>query len=405
MGKPPATPRGVTIHRGKLRISFVFRGVRCREGLGLLPTRANIEYARRKRDLVLDDIGLGRFDYLAHFPDSDRANLFGQHRPERVSVGDLLDRWLKSTSLAESTRHDYESAIRYHLKPAFGLLALPDLKKSDVKTWLAGLEISNKRKNNILIPLRGALGDAVDDELIERSPVERLANLEVRQDEPDPLDPDEIERLLAACDGSIQRLWRFAIWTGLRTGELIGLGWEDVDLQRATAKITRNQVKGHWKGPKTAAGERYVDLLDDALDALTQEKAVSFLRPPVEALVWRGGKASAERFRPVWLNPEGSHWINSQQLLRRAWEPTMRRAGLRYRTAYQTRHTYASMLLSWGSNPMYVAAQMGHKDWGMIRKRYGRWIAALSNDQRELIRQAKAKHFNGPSAAPRRVSD
>ncbi|RMH36814.1 MAG: hypothetical protein D6694_13555, partial [Gammaproteobacteria bacterium] len=47
---------------------------------------------------------------------------------------------------------------------------------------------------------------------------------------------------------------------------------------------------------------------------------------------------------------------------------------VRYRPPYQTRHTYASMMLSAGANPLWVARQMGHKDWGMIRKRYGRWI-------------------------------
>ncbi|MBN4053362.1 tyrosine-type recombinase/integrase [Haliea sp. AH-315-K21] len=52
----------------------------------------------------------------------------------------------------------------------------------------------------------------------------------------------------------------------------------------------------------------------------------------------------------------------------------MEKAGLKYRNPYQTRHTYASILLSSGKNPLWVAQQMGHKDWGMIRKVYGRWI-------------------------------
>jgi len=54
----------------------------------------------------------------------------------------------------------------------------------------------------------------------------------------------------------------------------------------------------------------------------------------------------------------------------------IKRAGLRYRPPRQTRHTYASLSLSAGENPMFVATQMGHRDWGMIRKRYGRWIPA-----------------------------
>ena len=52
----------------------------------------------------------------------------------------------------------------------------------------------------------------------------------------------------------------------------------------------------------------------------------------------------------------------------------MERAQVRYRPAYNTRHTYASMMLSAGENPMWVAFQMGHSDWGMIRRRYGRYL-------------------------------
>lgn len=53
------------------------------------------------------------------------------------------------------------------------------------------------------------------------------------------------------------------------------------------------------------------------------------------------------------------------------WQSVLRKAGVRYRNFYQTRHTYASLLLSAGENPMGMASQMGHADWGMIRKGSG----------------------------------
>jgi integrase len=51
---------------------------------------------------------------------------------------------------------------------------------------------------------------------------------------------------------------------------------------------------------------------------------------------------------------------------------------VRYRYPYQTRHTYASMLLTAGEDPMWVARQMGHSDWGMIRKVYARWLPDIN---------------------------
>lgn len=56
------------------------------------------------------------------------------------------------------------------------------------------------------------------------------------------------------------------------------------------------------------------------------------------------------------------------------WHPAMKKAGVRYRRPYQTRHTYASMMLSAGEHPMWVAKQMGHSDWTMIARVYGRWM-------------------------------
>src|SRR5262245_64719659 len=56
------------------------------------------------------------------------------------------------------------------------------------------------------------------------------------------------------------------------------------------------------------------------------------------------------------------------------WAPALRRAGVRYRKPYQTRHTYASMALMAGESPMWVAKQMGHTDWSLTAKRYARWI-------------------------------
>ncbi|HAU1294565.1 TPA: tyrosine-type recombinase/integrase, partial [Legionella pneumophila] len=67
-------------------------------------------------------------------------------------------------------------------------------------------------------------------------------------------------------------------------------------------------------------------------------------------------------------------WETDHQIRRTAWVHTMKKAGIRYRNPYQTRHTYASMMLSSGENIMWVASQMGHVDTEMVMKTYGKWI-------------------------------
>lgn len=66
----------------------------------------------------------------------------------------------------------------------------------------------------------------------------------------------------------------------------------------------------------------------------------------------------------------GNRWPDPKNML----GTYIKKAGVRYRNPYQTRHTYASMMLSAGENPLWVVTQMGHRDTEMIIKHYGRWI-------------------------------
>jgi len=56
------------------------------------------------------------------------------------------------------------------------------------------------------------------------------------------------------------------------------------------------------------------------------------------------------------------------------WENWLIKAGIEHRPPYQLRHTYASRMLKSGANHVWLAKQMGHGDWGMIRTIYGKWI-------------------------------
>ncbi|WP_296896093.1 site-specific integrase, partial [Thiohalocapsa sp.] len=342
-------------------MDFYFRGVRCRETLKLTPTKANMAHAQRMIAAIHHEIAIGTFRYSSHFPHSRKALLFDGHRRSNESIAQELERYLALTEprVAKSTYRDYVSAVSQHLIPAFGNIALCDLTATQVREWIAGLAISSKRKNNVLIPLRQLYAEAYADGRVESNPLTRVKALRVDQNEPDPFRPDERDAILAACLESQHRhLFQFAFWSGLRTGELIALEWGDVCWERGVVFIRRASVRKELKSPKTRSGEREVKLLAPALEALLAQRGHS--------------EGVSDR---VFLNPRtGQPWETDGQIRKTAWAHTIRRAGVRYRSPYQTRHTYASTLLSAGENPMWVANQMGHADWGMIRRRYGRWI-------------------------------
>ena len=215
--------KGIKPRGGSIQIDFYLDGRRCRETLKLEPTKANLLHAARLKGAIQHAIAVGKFRYADYFPESKRARQGS--RSSNRTVTEALDDFLESCrrTCEFSTWRDYKSAVEFHLKPSFGALPLRDVTAVAVKVWLGGLTISNKRKNNILIPLRAILGDAFADGLIDRNPVDRVKNLPNRFDEPQPFTPDEVSRILQACPGQAANLFEFAFWTGLRTSELIAL--------------------------------------------------------------------------------------------------------------------------------------------------------------------------------------
>lgn len=362
---------GVTSKRGRCQLSFVYQGERYRVVLpGLLFDKpSDRKAAERMLSAAKRDIDLQTFYFPKHFPDHPAA--IRLRKGHQIKVAEELKSWLliQRQKVEPTTYYGYEKGVHYHLIPAFGEHRLSTLRTSEVEGWLQTLHVCGKTKNNILIPLRAVFKKALIDEQIERDPIAKIGHFAHRAKEPDPLSSNEIRALLNACDGQIRNIIAFAIMTGLRTSELIAVRWQDIDFDGRLVhiRITRTSQSEKSHG-KTATSIRSVHLPQEAIDVLRAQRAFT------------EGKTS------VFDNPRtGEPWKSDNPYRRVAWYPTVKRAEIRHRPAYQTRHTFASMLLSYGADPMYVAQQMGHRDWGMIRKVYGRWLSERSSGQQTLV--------------------
>ncbi|QDQ25623.1 site-specific integrase [Chitinimonas arctica] len=349
-----------------IEITFFYRGERCRERIRLKPTPANLKAAEKYKAAIEDSISKGTFNYLATFPESSKAEKYVERKGQILTVEVFLDAWLERQRkhVKASTFDGYRKIMLNILIPNFGNLKLDALKRATIRGWCHSLECGNKRISNILSPLRIALQEAVDDELIEMNPLYgwsyKRKEAVKEDDDVDPFSPDEQAIILASIDGQFHNLVQFALWTGLRTSEFIALEWGDIDWRRGSFRVSRAKTLAAKdpEVPKTKAGKRDVKLLEPALTALKEQKQHTRLHPS----------------NRVFLNPHtGLPWTGDQQI-RSFWTRALTQAKIRYRRPYQTRHTYASMMLSAGESPMWVAQQMGHSDWTMIARVYGRWI-------------------------------
>ncbi|PWK31799.1 Arm DNA-binding domain-containing protein [Pseudomonas sp. OV226] len=365
--------RGVrAVSDTSIEITFMYRGVRCRERITLKPTATNLKKAEQHKAAIEHAISIGTFDYLVTFPGSARAAKFAPEA-SRETMNGFLTRWLeaKKKHVASSTFDGYRKLVTLRLIPALGHTMLVDLKRKAVRDWLDTLEVSNKTLSNIQSCLRSALNDATEEELIELNPLagwtySRKA-APPKEDDVDPFSPEEQQAVLGALSGQARNMMQFALWTGLRTSELVALDWGDIDWLREEVMVSRAMTqagKGTAETTKTAAARRSVKLLKPAMEALKAQKTHTFL-------------ADAEVFQ----NPRTlERWAGDGPIRKTMWVPAMKKAGVRYRRPYQTRHTYASMMLSAGEHPMWVAKQMGHTDWTMIARVYGRWMPSESDN-------------------------
>ena len=353
-----------------IRIDFTYRGVRCRETLKIEPTKANIKYAERLRGEILNAISVGTFNYQDYFPNSQRSKMFG-YSVVKSTVGELLKEYMEiaEKTLEPSTFNGYRKACEAHLYPAFGDIPVKDLSSMMIRNYVTKLELTLKTIRNILTPLRNTLDQALNDGMITSNPLDRLVlsklvDKKTRSSnwEVDPFNQDEIKAILSEAKDQARNLFQFAFYSGLRTSELIALEWGDIDWLNGIIRVSRAVVLKKEKGTKTKSGQRDVLLLPPALEALQNQKKFTFLA---------GGR--------VFYNPRtNTPWETDGQIRKTCWAHILKKAGVRYRNPYQTRHTYASMMLSAGENSLWVAKQMGHKDTEMIIKNYGRWIPDTS---------------------------
>lgn len=356
---------GVMKRGDSVQITFAYHGQRIRETIrvGKDPTKTIMKELADKRHNIIYQIKIGTFNYAEHFPESKNVFKFSKNKGGLITVKQSLNAWLKKKQrrCQYSTIRGYNSIVGHHLIPSFGHLTLDQLTTSDLYEWLDTLKISNKRINNILSPLRQTFRDAYCDGLIDTNPMDRFESLSITHREADPFSPEEIQLILDQLDGQCRNLIKFAFWTGLRTSELIALKWEHVNLTTGRAHIRSAIVYGREKQTKTRSGMR---------DLILQPEAIRAIKSQHEFTQKHG--------EFVFHDPlHNRRWKDDQCIRKRVWKPALQSAKIEYRNPYQTRHTFASMMLSKGMNPMQVAQQMGHKDWGMIRMIYGRWISQV----------------------------
>jgi integrase len=407
-------PTGVENHGGSLRIWFLYKGKRVRENLGVPDIAKNRKVAGELRTSVCFAIRMGSFDYASQFPDSSNLKLFGLGKKD-ITVQELADRWLelKKMEISTNAMGRYCSIIRNMVPRIGGSRLVSSVTQEDLlfirKDLLIGYHVMKRGHrtpvkgrsvptvNNYMGTIACMFQFAMDNNYISATPFTGIAQLKKSRPEPDPLTRDEFVRLIDAFHHQqLRNMWSLAVYTGVRHGELVALAWEDIDLKIGTMVIRRNHtLTKEFTLPKTSAGtDRVIHLIKPAIDILKKQAEMTRLGKQhlIEVKLREYGRAETHPCTFV-FNPQvtsrnrlaGHHYAVGS--VNQMWETAMRRAGLRYRKAYQSRHTYACWSLAAGANPNFIAKQMGHADAQMVYHVYAAWMAENNQEQIVILNQ------------------
>lgn len=365
---------GIKPHGKGIQVTFYWNGDRFRPTLKIQPTPANIKYATRLKGEIERAISLGNYtldNYAAHFPTSRIARA-APEKQQRQTFRQIAVLWMAASShLSNGTRIKYQQALDFWLN-RIGDEPIENIQYSTIAALANSQGWGAKNRNNMLIPLRGVLETAFLDGVIDSSPADRIKNAKVQKEPPDPLTAEEVDAVLnhmQKYDPQIVNVIEFAFFTGMRPSEIIALRWGDIDYIRRLARVQRARTFGMEHATKTFT-VRDVELNSRAQSALARQKQHTFLKDGY-----------------VFENPVTSEAYSEERPLRRAyWNPTLKALGMRERNFYQTRHTYATLNLMAGANPMWVATQLGHANMQMLLKVYAKWIdgADKSNERGKI---------------------
>lgn len=339
-----------------------------------------------------------------------------QRREGNITIGAWLDEWFIKyqnigNNLKAKSAERQAMAIKLHIKPYIGDIILKRLDTEDIQGLYAKLAASGKKNGSGLSAqsirhvhntLSKSLEKAFVLKKIKENPIKNTEppSLKSRKANVNALTEEQVRIFLKAAEG--HRLYAALMtgfMTGLRRGELLALMWDDIDLDKRIAIVRRSLVTTNEQGPvfetpKTEESNRMVPLPEDLCSELRKHKS----RQEAEAVAAiEKAKDHSEKFH-IKVDPETYYkdsglvfqQENGQRVDPRSFSRTFKRllkkAGLpeSFRV-HDMRHTFASLLLSFGVDIKRIQNMLGHANPEITLSTYAHLLPGALNDASAVL--------------------
>jgi len=333
-------------------------------------SKANMNYVEKHWELLLEE----HFEKEKTLVERKAMLTFREFLPRSLE--------LRTETASEGSIRDYESSINKHIIPTFGDCKFDEITIPKIKDWQKCLRTESKLAQKTIIGLRamfsGVLNHAIEEGIASTNAIsqtkapdkklfikyDEFGNLldnkgrEINDDKLDPFALEDVWKLIDAAEGQFKLMLTVLFFTGMRTGEMVTLKWSDIDWNNETIHIQRANNSSHKIGTTKTGVSRKVTILPIVLEALKEQYKNTGLQGGFIFLAQDGGRYKTyDTFRKY-------HWKN-----------LLLRTGYAYRKFYQTRHTFASIMLSKGEDIIWVSKIMlGHSEVATTYKFYAKYI-------------------------------
>ena len=289
----------------------------------------------------------------------------GEFFKNEVRIPTIDEFVYKSFKIHEATRKysthiDYYNGYHTHIQSTFAKKRLDAVKPSDIELWQNALldkGLSPRRIKTLRTVLTTLYNDAIKDGIVKYSPLSVVKVPRAQRVEIKPFSLREIKTILDNCEGQVKNFIALAFFTGMRSGEMVGLRWSDIDFNKLEISISRTIKMGEISRPKTENSNRVIDIIDYLLPYLKDQY-----------------KLTGQKRSYVFLNENDEHIYDIKRIRDTHWKKILKKVGLEYRPIYHTRHTFATIMIEHNEDILWVSNMLGHTDSTMTLSKYARYI-------------------------------
>lgn len=296
---------------------------------------------------------------------------------DNIRFGDYLDRFLKDVAaptLKPKTADSYRWLIERHIKPNLGHIVLTKLRPDHLQSlYSQKLEegLSKRTVQHMHAVIRRSLNLAMKWDLIFRNPASLVTAPTPDKKPPKTLSKSQAKTFLESVkEHRWYPIYVLAITTGMRQGEILGLRWEDVDLE--SGKLSVNRTVQNLRGqiiegtPKTAGSRRTIALPGYTLDTLREHNRA---RGEKEGLLFSTSSGRA---------------VSPRNVLRH-FHRALEKAELPKIRFHDMRHTAATLLLQENVHPKIVQEMLGHSTISLTPDTYSHILPNIQQEAAEKM--------------------